>query len=62
MIAIGLGQVLAGLLLILSAIGLIDAGYVVLPVGDLTAGLWLLWHSISRIDPPSGGSGTPVEA
>lgn len=52
MIIIGVGQMIAGILLIISGITLADQSVLFATI-DIAFGLFILWHSVSKIDPPS---------
>lgn len=54
MVKIGIGQIIAAFLLLLSGAYLAaDMEHQVVAAIDLTVGLWLLWTSIQKI-PPAG--------
>jgi len=53
MIAVAPPMIISATLLIFSAFALVD--HPVLTVLDIFVALYLLWNSITRIDPPGGG-------
>jgi hypothetical protein len=55
MIRIGLGQLASGVMLLMSGIALAQAGYFVLPLLDGLLGIAMVYFSVDRFDPPSGG-------